>query len=139
MRWTVWALTLVLGCAGEIADPDEYTDPSLLYECSANVDVPRDILQARCGTCHGVLAPSGSLDLVSPEVGDRLYGVASATCRDQVLIETGNLFWGFFYDKVTSELPMCGARMPLDADPLTPEELDCLHLWLSTQVPEGLR
>jgi hypothetical protein len=136
---TLVATALVAGCAGSIDDPRQYTDASLMFECDPAIDVQRDIVQPRCGSCHGALAPAGNLDMVSPEIGERLYGVAASTCKDQVLVDVQNVFWGFLFEKVASDDPTCGTQMPMGEPALTQAELDCLHLWLASEYPESLK
>ncbi len=127
---------VLLSCAGRLDDPERFTNAALVYDCAPGIDVERDILAQKCGSCHGSLESEAGLDLISPGVGERLYGVASTTCEGEVLIDYDNVFSGFFYDKLSSQTPRCGVAMPFGEDLLTEAELDCLHLWLASQHPE---
>jgi hypothetical protein len=132
----LWLGIACAACAGEIKDERSYTDPSLIYKCDSVASVPTDILEPKCGDCHGPADLEGDLDLLSPGVEHRLYGVESSRCKGEVLIDLDNIFWGVLYDKVSNDEPRCGKAMPYDEEPLTDAELQCLHLWLAGLAPK---
>ena len=76
------------------------------------------------------------LDLESDGVAARLYGVPSAQCKGQVLLDDDIPFAGYFFDKVEFDSPPCGSRMPYDEAKLTDAQMQCLHLWLADQKAE---
>ncbi len=130
---------VVLGaaCAGELQDPNRFTNVAALYQCDPAIDVEVQILAWKCAGCHGDLEPEAGLDLISPGVGERLYGVASRTCEGEVLLDYDNILSGFLYDKVSGGEPRCGERMPYGEEALTDAEIECLRLWLAGQHPEA--
>ena len=139
-------VVLTAGCADEIADPapflaareagtsDVQMQPAT---CSLSIDVPTAIFAMRCGTvgCHVASSPAGSLDLVTPGVGQRLIGVHSATCAGASLVSTDGTT-GFLFDKLMG-MPRCGSPMPLGGAALTPAEVECVRAWTEAASTGG--
>ena len=124
------AAALAAGCAGELEDPERFTDcpPGFVEQMFAS----------RCGgACHGGEDPEAGLDLVSADVPARLINGASQTpmCNGRMLIapEASDPSEHLLVDKL-SETPSCGSRMPLNGEPLSSEELECVRRWVDLQL-----
>ncbi len=109
------AAPLLGACPGHLEDPERFT--------TCTMDVERELLAPRCATagCHSAANPAGNLDMASPGLADRL-SAGTSSCEGRPL--TVNML-----DKVQPE-PTCGSSMPLGGSPLSPQELDCLELYL---------
>lgn len=127
---------LAAGCPGRISSPERFTDATLAFSCETSMNVQEDIVRPRCANagCHSAAAPAGELDLASPGVALRMYGQQASACGDEVLLDPKNPFGGYFFDKLTETKPRCGARMPLSEDPLSAEEIACVHRWLAEEL-----
>jgi hypothetical protein len=125
-------VVLLAACAGEIANPEEF------YAAARNgsgtcdaANVVQNILTPRCGACHSGQLQSGSLDLTSAGVADRIIGKA-ATCAgvtDQV-VNSSDVTTGFLFQKITGTAT-CGTAMPPSGDRLSAADVDCIKDWLS--------
>lgn len=131
---TLTAALLCSGCPGRIADPDAFSDPNRAFSCASVETVFDDIVRPRCATggCHDRNAQSAGLDVETDGLFDRMLGAPSTLCDGELLLDPEIPFAGYFFDKITSDSPRCGVRMPLRATPLTDAEVQCLHLWLET-------
>ena len=130
MRYLLSLTVLAAGCAGELEDPERFTDcpPGFVEQMFAN----------RCGgECHASEEPEAGLDLVSAGVPERLINGASQTpmCDGRMLIapEAADSSEHLLIDKL-SEAPSCGSRMPLVGEPLTGEEIECVRRWVDLQL-----
>jgi Stigma-specific protein, Stig1 len=83
------------------------------------------LLQKKCGTCHGVDAKLGDLDLHATGLDERLVGTPSLSCPDWILVVPGSPERSNLYQKVASDSPPCGERMPMN-HPLMQSEIDCI-------------
>jgi hypothetical protein len=132
MRRAAALLLLVAGgCAGELLEPERFTD------CApGHVE---ELFQTRCaGMCHAGTDPEAGLDLVSPEPAARLVAEVSDTvfCDGRMLIEpdpTVDPYEHLLLDKLT-EHPSCGARMPFGAEALSADEVECVKRWIEEQL-----
>jgi len=90
------------------------------------------LLQPRCGACHAApqAAAVSTVDLISPGVRERLRGF-SIKCTGRPLTVTEPSVGGLFFDKLASDVPNCGQRMPQLGQPLTAEEVECLRTWVA--------
>lgn len=98
-------------------------------------DIPR-LFEDRCGgsICHGAgESTAAGLDLTSPGVEDRVSGAPGASCMG-LLADPAAPEASLLYQKVL-EAPTCGARMPLNGEPLTEDELGCMRDWISGLLP----
>jgi hypothetical protein len=108
------------------------------------------VLENNCTGCHTMsTAPfSGGLDLVTPNVAQRLVGKPTATMNSMNqamcggkgnLLNRGTLpATGIFIDKIKANpaVPgsVCGSPMPLGGSMLAQEDLDCLQAWANGLV-----
>jgi hypothetical protein len=90
----------------------------------------RALISAKCGnaSCHGALAVSTGLDLVSDGLAGRLAGrMGSLACSNYLLIDPEQPARSALYLKVTAEA--CGSRMPLGGT-LNDKEQACILQWI---------
>lgn len=108
-------------CAGELADPGRFADCPPGYV--------EQLFQSRCGECHDATEPDAFLDLTSPGVDQRVFGIASmSTCEGRMLVEPGGGDH-LLLEKLEAS-PSCGTRMPLGLPALSPIEIECVRRWV---------
>lgn len=121
-------VALLAGCPGSLEDPERFAD---LPACRGGVDVER-LLRERCAdaACHGA-CPSNDhgLDLLSPNLADRVVGVPSKVCDGLLLVDPDDLDNSFLFGKLISPPAGCGNRMPLTGA-LTTTELSCVQSYV---------
>lgn len=122
---------LLVGCTGE--GPKEEAEDAQPDD-PAFCDVPQ-LFVDRCGSsaCHNGETAAGGLDLTSPDVEQRVSGVAGNNCIG-LLADPANPEASLLYTKL-SDAPNCGARMPLTGEPLTDDEMTCMRDWISGLLP----
>lgn len=124
---------LAAGCPGRLEDPDRFLDGGG-FTCP---DIVTELFPKSCGgsICHEGAEPAAGLDLIAPNVVERLVDKMGRDCPgilvDPVVPESSLL-----YEKL-QPLPSCGSPMPIGKPTLTPEELACVRDWISAQVPTG--
>lgn len=100
-------------------------------------DVPSTIFKAKCdgSGCHGATNPAFALDLVSPNVADRVVGKPAMECTG-ILADPQDAEDSVLYTKLL-DTPPCGARMPFGGMPLSDAEIACVKAWIEEQsIPE---
>jgi len=120
-----FAMLAITGCSSEPEQPPD------ALEC----DIPR-LFEDRCGgsICHGAgESTAADLDLTSPGVEGRVSGVPGGSCAG-ILADSADPVGSLLYQKV-EHAPTCGARMPINGDPLTEDEMTCLRDWISGLLP----
>jgi hypothetical protein len=129
MKKPLRILSATLLFAGCTSDPEPpVTEP---MQC----DIPK-LFEEQCGgsICHGAgESTAAGLDLTSPGVEERVSGAPGASCMG-VLADPANPESSLLYQKVLTA-PTCGARMPLNGEPLDEDELGCLRDWISGLLP----
>ena len=121
-------------CAAPLDDPARFLDGGTPSTASCGVDVEADILAARCGgsVCHSAAEQKAAgLDLVSPDVAARVANVASASadCGGSMLVVPGDPGGSLLYQKL-GDAPPCGSQMPLAAEPLSDDDMECVRGWI---------
>jgi hypothetical protein len=134
-------LVFALGCQDDIeatitkSEPEPEPEPELPSDIpEVDCNIPELFVQ-RCGgeTCHGSGSASASgLDLISPDVADRVSGVLGTNCNE-ILADPSNPQASLLYTKVTD--PGCGVLMPVGGEPLDQGELTCMESWISGLLP----
>ncbi len=118
------SMVLVVGCTNE-------PDPTITeLECN----IPR-LFEERCGgsICHSAgESTAAGLDLTSPGVEERVAGVPGSSCTG-LLADPAAPEASLLFQKV-ADAPTCGARMPINGEPLTTDEQTCLRDWISGLV-----
>ena len=122
------------GCAAPLDDPARFLDGGTAATASCEVDVEADILAARCGgsVCHSAGEErAAGLDLVTAGVAERVANVASASaeCGGSMLVVPGDPGGSLLYQKL-GDAPPCGSQMPLAAEPLSDDDLECVRGWI---------
>jgi hypothetical protein len=120
---------LLAGCPGRLQDAERFG-----AECRQALDVPSEVLGARCGDsdCHDAVEPEGSLDLVSPGLELRLRNVPASRCTGRLRVDPAFPEDSFLLEKLGRDDPECGDRMPLLAGPLSAPTLACVRDWIKT-------
>lgn len=136
VAWIVGLVGLLgtTGCPGSLENPDRFAGAS----CSLSIDVEQDIFVDKCGgsQCHEGAMPAANLDLVSADVLSRLRDVPGAGCNGRALIQTEAPDGSAILDRL-AEMPECGLRMPLGADPLPQAEIDCVRAYVFDAANAG--
>jgi hypothetical protein len=117
-----------VGCPGELENPERFAN---LPACRGGIDVER-LFRERCSdaACHGA-CPSldHGLDLLSPNLADRVVGVPSRVCDGLLLVDPDVPENSFLFGKLISPPAGCGNRMPLTGS-LTTTELSCIQSYI---------
>lgn len=103
----------------------------------SNVSLARDvqpILAARCTGCHsdGGFADRAGIPMLLSE-GDShaaVTGVASDVDDTLTLVVPGDPDASYFLEKIVSDAPARGARMPLFSGPLDDREVETIRVWI---------
>ncbi len=122
------SITFITGCP-----TDSAPDPTTVLEFECNVT---KMFEERCGgsSCHSPgESTAAGLDLTSPGVEDRVTEVPGASCMG-ILASPADPEGSLLYQKVAG-VPTCGARMPIEGEPLTEDEQICLRDWISGLLP----
>lgn len=96
-----------------------------------------DVFVTDCsgGVCHhSGCDPARGLDLRSPDVADRLIDVASS-CNGRLYVDPNDIDHSFLLEKLQSDTPECGSRMPLVGTTLPAETIQCVRDWIVTVLP----
>lgn len=100
------------------------------------------IFTPSCATsgCHDAKGRSATLDLSKADIGSVLVGVETATCDDdptvgaQYRVVPGAPDASILFQKISGHTK-CGARMPIDAPPLSDAQIECVRGWIDSLVP----
>ncbi len=106
------------------ADVDEGGTPTLSY-------IQDEIFTPSCATleCHGE-ARAGNLRLTPGLSRAELVDVPSAADATLIRVVPGRPEFSLLVDKVSSETPIIGDRMPRESAPLTDAEIDLIIEWI---------
>ncbi len=134
-QWVV-LLVVLAGCAGDIADPAPFVAARAARPIAPDgafqgCDIVADVFEPHCVSCHNASNRSGGLDLDSKGLGQRLVdGEASAMCGGEVgRVVPGVPEDSLLYNKVMGTAG-CGQQMPLLADPLDDDEIECVRRYV---------
>lgn len=136
---------LLVACAGELENPQEFNSDGTAKTASGNVDVSPascgdvtvTVFKKDCASagCHGASSPAAGLDLESDGVGARLKGkVASAS--GFVLLDPAAPEQSAVYTKLSSPAPF-GTRMPLGQAPASAQTRACVLKWVKGVAAGG--
>ena len=139
------ALFALAGCPANLANPQDYAPPAPTAAgggASSDVPVPAcmtTIISASCSLvgCHSKNAPAAGLDLVSPNLSQRLIDVSSTHqlvsapngCVPNKLIDSANPSTSWLVQKLTDTMD-CGFLMPI-GPPLTADQIACFSQYAS--------
>lgn len=93
--------------------------------------IQKNIFVRSCASagCHSATEPAAFLNLMSANLESELVGVASSVCDSKLRVVPGDPEQSFLYEKMSSDKPACGTRMPPSA-PLSAEDLACIQQWI---------
>lgn len=117
------------GCAGDgpgdVAPGGEYAA------------IQAEIFNPSCisSSCHSSSTRAGGLSLAANESYEQLVGVTpanpTADARGLLLVAPGDVAASFLVAKVNGSLePGEGSLMPIGAQPLTPDEIGLIEIWV---------
>ena len=123
--------------------PDAAPPPPPLPVCtlgSTLEEIEKNVFVPKCGACHGPVPILSKLDLTSPGVVARVVNAmtdsaSTGKCQGKVLLVPGDPLGSLFVEKVASETPACGVRMPM-AMPVEQAVIDCVKRW-AVMAAEG--
>ena len=122
---------LIGGCPGDLSNRDAFGDGGV------GVKDAETILVESCGiaNCHDDVVMASGLDLLSPNVEDRLVDVNAVGigCTSQILAVAGDPDSSYLIAKVENTAGICGLPMPVAGvrPPLSQEEIDVLRDWIT--------
>ena len=94
------------------------------------------IIMTRCAVCHTSVGGQGMLDLMSPNIAQRLSGMksASAECNGETILNPASPMTSLMYTKVSA--PSCGLKMPPGATDATfpASDVACIQAWAANPV-----
>jgi hypothetical protein len=129
---SAFALLLVLwsavGCSSSSSSNDH--DGAHLAKLQVNVF---DSTCALSETCHRGKTPSAGLNLEAP-VHAKLVEVPSSE-SGRPLVVPGDPEASFLFEKITSDTPSHGARMPL-GQPLDAKDVESIRAWIVGGAPD---
>jgi hypothetical protein len=114
--------------------------PDPVYECEPNLPaLQTGIFERGCAQiiCHTSAGYAGSLDLVDTDPRKNLVDADSIVCRGWKRVVPGSPETSFLWNKLTTNTPACGDRMPLGLRPLPPHALECVRTWILELPREG--
>ncbi len=132
-------LLVASGCPGSLDDPSKFTGPDG-GTTTGDCDVEGDLFPSRCGdsACHDPDGPAGSIDLVSPGIGERVAGVAAISgCAPGILADPANPTDSVIYVVLTPDSCTPFGQMPQNGTPFTDAELACVEQWIASLEPGG--
>jgi hypothetical protein len=82
-------------------------------------------------SCHSGTAPGGGLSLEEGKAYDQLINVSSSAATGKVRVVPGNVSGSYLNEKLTSDTPAAGVRMPQGNGALEPERLQLIQSWIA--------
>jgi hypothetical protein len=129
-------LTVValIGCTASVTDSDAGGGglTNAQTQCSPDAaSIQSTIFKASCdgSGCHGTDMPAVGLTLVGV-APDQLIGMSSALCSEWAMVVPGSPEKSLLYQKLVSDMPGCGARMPLMGH-LPEGDAACIRAWIA--------
>jgi len=111
---------------------------------AGEVSFSRDVLpifESRCERCHqpGGRALRGgvTLDLRADQAYAQLVNQPSATDEERILVVPSDVQKSYLYEKISSDSPAEGERMPAEGEPLTEKELATIRAWIEAGAPDN--
>jgi hypothetical protein len=91
------------------------------------------------GRCHTTLAPTGDLSLTGRRVSvyDTLVNAPSRAAPMRVLVVPFRPEESYLIEKLVSEQPAAGTRMPPSGGIVPPEQLERLRAWIRAGAPNN--
>jgi hypothetical protein len=95
------------------------------------------IFDANCTACHAGAFPASSLDLGAGVSYDNLVGQPSISDNQLMLVTPNSEATSFLWNKVTTNEPLHGVRMPRNQPRLPQETLSNIRDWIMGGAPNG--
>ncbi len=114
-------------------DGDAHLAPLPEITCTpALQSIDSDIFKRTCAltTCHTPDGFAGSLDLSGTDVESQLVDRDAITCRGWKRVVPGAPEASLLWNKINSDTPACGPRMPWNFVRLPQNALDCVRNWI---------
>lgn len=115
------------GCAGDLSNPGAFVDGGTATRSGEMV------LADSCGvaTCHDDITSAADLDLLSPNVEDRVIdkNAIGEFCESRILVVAGDPDDSYLLDKVLGAVGICESPMPL-LSTLPDSDIDILRDWI---------
>src|SRR5258708_3400167 len=126
------AILVGTGCGGLGGGVESNTSP-LVCQPASTTAMQSTVFAPSCGAagCHGAQVPALGLDLVSPNLEDRIINAGANGCGDKVLVVAGDPARSYLLQKLTDVTPPCGDRMPLGSTHMSTAQIDCLTQWVA--------
>jgi len=111
---------------------DSTSDGAEPFLCDEPLAALTDLFATSCATagCHGAQDPAASLSLVG-DWPTEVVAQPAALCPDRLLVSPGDPEASELWTKVAGDVS-CGVPMPLGAESLTGEQVDCLATWIES-------
>jgi hypothetical protein len=127
LTFGVCSVVVFAGCAGDLSNPGDFADGGSTPKSAEMV------LADSCGvaTCHDDITKTAGLDLLSPNVEDRVVNKNSIGlgCESSILVVAGEPDSSYLLDKVLGSVGICESQMPL-LDTLPNSDIDILRDWI---------
>jgi hypothetical protein len=81
-------------------------------------------------SCHAANTAAAGLSLAAPTF-DKLVNVKSSAARDKLRVVPFEPDQSYLMEKLTSDKPTVGRRMPLASEPLPDEEIQLIREWIA--------
>lgn len=122
---------VVLGLAATLATASCKEPPTLSQ-------IEQRIIARSCvsSSCHSSDSPAGGLDLKNA-VHDHLVNARSFEVPTKMRVVPGDPDASFFFEKIISDTPTTGRRMPIASPPLPDEEIEMIREWIVSGAPNN--
>jgi len=112
---------------GDASDAADDSNPPTLSALQNDLFTPSCALGS---SCHGDTALDSGLNLDAPVHG-KIVGQASNAAASRTLVVAGDPDASYLIEKLSSEAPEVGERMPLDRDPLRSATIERVRAWIA--------
>jgi len=137
-----WCLPLIAGCPPQgdsMLNPDAEPNGVDSTQVSFSDDI-QPIFSAHCAECHrpdGFASGQVEMDLRPGFAHASIVTVASDEAPGRTRVIPGDPDASYLVEKVESDQPAAGARMPLFGAPLSDAELALLRSWIAAGAPNN--
>lgn len=117
------------------SDASGFNTPPRLSELVESFFVPTCVL----GRCHTTLAPAGGLTLTGrgQSVHSALVNRPSLAVSDRFLVVPHDPDGSYLIEKLTSEVPSVGTRMPPSSAVVSATQIRALRAWILAGAPDN--
>lgn len=129
-RW-IMLLGLVAVACGDV-DKDENGTVDFV---PVNV---QNVFTAECAKsgCHAGSAPQANQNLSESTAYENIVNIQSVEAPSKMRIAPGDTSNSYLFEKITSNSPTVGVRMPADGPPyLSEAQIDTIRIWILNGAP----